>query len=219
MPGLGLQASVRACWGGLELIDFFSDLSEESRKGGFFLGSETAEDEVDVAELLAEFIVPCAKAETGEIGGVEVFGDGFETVVAAGAALGAVTKTIERQVEVVADDEDVLERNSVEIGEFGDSAAGIVVESLGFDEDFVAVFKPEGMEFGFLPGEIFDFGIKIKCQKTEVVASEVVFWARVTEPDDEFHESIITFFARFGEVLMFWRAVVTWLRFCGRSRE
>lgn len=65
---------------------------------------------------------------------------------------------------------------------------------MGFDKNPVAVFEPEGVEFGFLPGEIFDFGIKIKCQEAEVVASEVVFWAGVAEADDEFHRYIIAFF-------------------------
>lgn len=53
-----------------------------------------------------------------------------------------------------------------------------------------------------MPGEIFDFGIKIECQEAEVVAGEVVFRAGIAEANDKFHESIITFSAQFGEVSM-----------------
>lgn len=167
------------------------NFGKESGEGGFFLGGKAAEDEIDVAKFLAEFVVPCAEAKTWKIGGAEIFGDGFEAVVAAGAAFGAVAEAVERQVKIVADDEDVFERDFVEIDEFGDGAAGIIVKSLRFDEDLIAVFEPEGVELRFLPGEILDFGIKIKRQEAEVVASEVVFWARIAEADDEFHRYII----------------------------
>jgi len=121
---------------------------------------------------------------------MEIFGDGLEAVVAAATAFGAVAETVERKIEVVADDEDVFEGDFVEIGEFGDGATRVVVKSLGFDEDFVAGFQPEGVELGLLPGfEVVNFGIKIEGEEAEVVAGEVVFWARVAEADDEFHIS------------------------------
>lgn len=170
------------------------DFGEKGGESGFFLGGKAAEDEIDITKFLAEFIVPGAEAKTRKISSMKIFGDGFEAVVAAGAALGAVAEAAERQVKIITNDQDVFEGDFVEIGEFGDGTAGIVIESLRFDKNPVAVFEPEGMEFGFLPGEIFDFGIKIKCQETEVVASEVVFWARVAETDDEFHRYIIAFF-------------------------
>lgn len=186
----GLAAS-RFC---LELVNLLDNFGEEGRESGFFLGGKAAENEIDVAEFLAEFIVPGAEAKTRKIGSMERFGDGFETVVAAGAALGAVAEAAERQIKIITNDQDVFEGDFVEIGEFGDGAAGIVIESLGFDKDLIAVFEPEGVEFGLLPGEIFDFGIKIKRQEAEVMAGEVVFWAGVAEADDEFHRYIIAFF-------------------------
>lgn len=129
-------------WGGLrlEFVDFLRDSGKEGGEGGFFLGSEAAKNEIDVAEFLAEFVVPGAEAETRKVSRMEVFGDGFEAVVAAAAAFGAIAKTVEGQVKIVADDKDVFEGDFVEIGKVDDGAAGIVVESLGFDEDFVAVF-------------------------------------------------------------------------------
>lgn len=71
---------------------------------------------------------------------MEIFGDGLEAVVAAAAAFGSVAETVERKIEVVADDEDVFEGDFVKIDEFGDGATRVVVKSLGFDEDFVAGF-------------------------------------------------------------------------------
>lgn len=141
---------------------------------------------------MAEFVVPRAEAEAREIGRMEIFGDGLEAVVTTAAAFGAVAETVEWEIEIVADDEDVLEGDFVEIGEFGDGAAGVVVKSLGFDEDFVAGFQPEGVELGLLPGfEAVDFGIKIEGEEAEAVAGEVVFWAGIAEADDELHENII----------------------------
>lgn len=186
--------------GGLDFVDFCGDFGEKSGEGGFFFGGEATEDEVDVAEFLTEGVVPCAEAKAWKVGCVEGFGDGFEAVVAATTASHAIAKTVERQVEIVADDENVLEGNFVKIDKFGNGATGIVVESLRFDEDFVAVFEPNGMEFGFLPVEIFNFSIKIEGEKAEVVASEVVFGAGVAEADDEFHEGIIASFEAYSEV-------------------
>ncbi len=43
--------------------------------------------------------------------------------------------------------------------EFLNGAAGFVVKILGFDQDTVVIFCPDGAEFGFLPVEIVNFGI------------------------------------------------------------
>lgn len=175
-------------------VEVAGDTGEEVGEGGLFFGGEAAEDEVDVAKGAAEVVVAGAEAKAREIGGVERFGDGFETVVATAATFGAVARGAEGEVEIVADDEDVLEGDFVEIDELLDGAAGIVVESLGLDEDFVAGFEPEGVKLGFLPVEMVDFGIKIKGEEAEIVAREIVFGAGITEADDEFHEDIITCF-------------------------
>lgn len=63
---------------------------------------------------------------------------------------------------------------------------------MGLDKDAVAVFEPEGAEFGLLPGEMLDFGIKIEGEKAVIMAGKIVFWTGVAEADDEFHEIIIT---------------------------
>ena len=53
--------------------DFFEDFGELL----FFFRREFREDEVDVADLFAECIVPCSEAEAGEVFGAKVGDDGF----------------------------------------------------------------------------------------------------------------------------------------------
>lgn len=173
------------------LVDFLADGGEEGGESGLFFGGEAAEDEFDVAEGAAEVGIVSAETEAGEVGGVEVASDGFEAVVAAAGAVEAVANFSEGEVEIVADDEEVARREFVEVEEGADGLAGFVVESLGFDEEAVAVFEPKGIEFRFLPIKMMDFGVKVKSEKTEIMAGEVVFVAGVAEADDEFHGVII----------------------------
>ena len=99
----------------------------------------------------------------------------------------------EFEVEVVTDAEDVFGRDFVEVGEVSDCGADVVVESLGFDEDGASLFFPDGVEFFVrFPFEIVDFEVKIKGEKAEVVAGEVVLAAGVAKGDDEVHGYIIT---------------------------
>lgn len=179
------------CWLRGVLVDFLADGGEEGGESGLFFGGEAAEDEFDVAEGVAEVGIVGAEAEAGEVGGVEVAGDGFEAIVAAAGAVEAVADFPEGEVEIVADDEEVARGEFIEVEEGADSLAGFVVESLGFDEKAVAVFEPEGIEFWFLPIKMIDFRVKVKSKKTEIVASKVVFVAGVAEADDEFHGVII----------------------------
>lgn len=53
-------------------------------------GGEAAEDEVDVADFLAEGVVAGAEAETAELIRIEVLEDGFEAVIGASGAMFAV---------------------------------------------------------------------------------------------------------------------------------
>ena len=121
-------------------IDAGGDFSEKAGESGFFVRSELAEDEVDVAELLADFGIVGAEAEAGEIGGFELAGDGFEAVVPSAAAAFAEADLAKIEVKIVAEDENVARREFIEAHEIGDGEAGIVVEGLGLEEDFVAGF-------------------------------------------------------------------------------
>ena len=150
-----------------------------------------SEDKVDVADLLTDGGVVGAEAKARELVGAKVSGDGFEAVVATAAAVFAVAKGAELKVKIIANHEDVLGSDLVEAGEGLDGLTGFVVEGLGFDEDGAPLFQPDGAEFGFLPAELMDFGVKIQRQKAEIVASEVVLVAWVAEADDETHGYII----------------------------
>lgn len=172
-------------WGlGGVFVDGAADFAEEVGEEGFFLGSEAGEDEVDVAELCAELGVVSAEAEAGEIVGAEVVRNGFEAVVAATGAFGAVADGLERQVEIVADGEDVGGVDFVVIGEISDGEAGVVVEIAGFEENAVAIFEPDAVHFGVFPGEIVDFGIKIQGETAEIMARPVINISRVSESDN-----------------------------------
>ena len=122
--------------------------------------------------------------------------DRFETVVAAGGAFFAFAGGAEREIEVVADAEDVCGWDFVKVGESADGGADVVVKSLGLDEDGVALFAPDGVEFFVrLPFEVVDFEVKIEGEETEVVAGEVILATGVAKGDDEIHVYIITGFA------------------------
>ena len=121
-------------------VDAGGDFSEKVGEGGFFVRCKLAEDEVDVAELLADFGVVGAEAETGEIGGFELARDGFEAVVPSAAAAFAEADLAEIEVKIVAEDENVARREFIETHEIGDGETGVVVEGLGLEEDFVAGF-------------------------------------------------------------------------------
>lgn len=120
-----------------------------------------AEDEVDIAEFGADCGVVRAEAEAGEVFGAEVGGDGFQAVVPSARAFSAETGLAERQVEIIANDRDVFGWDFVEMGESLDGFAGIIIESLWFDEDSVAVFIPKSIILRSFPVEMMNFGIKI----------------------------------------------------------
>lgn len=117
--------------------------------------------------------------------------DGFEAIITSAGASEAIASGAEVELEVIAKDENIGRWDFVKMGESLDGLAGIIIKSLRFEEDLVAVFEPESVHFGLLPVEMVDFGIKIKRQKPEIMASEIIFWAGITEADDEFHEDII----------------------------
>lgn len=136
---------------------------------------------------MADGGVVSADAEAGEVARAEGRSDGFETIIAAAGAFGAVADLAEFEIEIVADDENVVGGEFVKMDEFLDGAAGKIVEILGFEEDAVTVFGPESAKFGFLPVEVVDFGIEIECQKADIVTGEIVFGAGIAEADEEFH--------------------------------
>jgi len=118
----------------------------------------------------------------------------FEAIIAGTAALLSGSEGAERQVKIVADNEDIRGGiEFVEFDEFGDGFADAVVEGLGFDKDNIICSGGVGEEFGFgFEGEIVDFGIKIESEKAEIVAGKVIFPAWIAKTDDEFHKHIVS---------------------------
>ena len=149
------------------------------------------ENEVDVADLLTDGGVVGAETEAWELVGAKVSGDGFEAVIAAAGPVFAVAESAKLKIKVITDHENIFGDDLVKAGEGLDGLAGFVVEGLRFDENGASLLQPDGAEFGFLPAELMNFGVKIQRQKAKIVASEVVLVAWVTEADDETHGYII----------------------------
>ena len=106
--------------------------------------------------------------------------------------MSALTDLAELEVEIVADDKNVLWRDLIKVGKSADGCTDIVVKGLGFNDDSVALFLPDGIKFlVWFPLKAFNLEIKIKRQKTEVVASEIIFGTWVAKGDNKFHEKII----------------------------
>ena len=87
---------------------------------------------------------------------------GLEAVVSSCGAGLAVAEEAEVEIEVVADDEDILGWDFVKFGKIAHGEAGIVIKSLRFNEDVVALFAPDsGMFLVWFPAPALYFGIKI----------------------------------------------------------
>jgi len=158
------------------------------RKLATFVIGEFAEDEIGVADAVAESVIGGANAIAREIIGAEVVDYGFKAVVAASAAAFAETKFAEFEREIVANGEEILRRELVEIHDGARDLPYFVVIALGFDEEAVTVFGDEGAEFRLvLPVKFVDFGIKIERQKADVVAREIVLVAWVAKSNNDFH--------------------------------
>lgn len=142
-------------------VDSLADFEEEIGEKLLFFGGEAREDEIDVAELRAKLVVVGAEAKPRKIFGAEVVCDRFEAVIAATGAFSAVADGLERQVEIVADGEDVGGVDFVVVGKIFDGEAGIVVKIIGFEENTVTIFKPDGVHFLIFPGEMVNLGIEV----------------------------------------------------------
>ncbi len=149
---------------------------------------EFAEDKFGVADAVAECVVGGADAVAWKIVSTEVVDHRFEAVVAARAAAFAKAELAEFEREIIANGEEILRCELIEIHDGTRDLPYLVVVALGFDEEAVAVFGDEGAEFWLvLPVEFVDFGIKIERQKADVVAREIVLVTRIAESNNDFH--------------------------------
>ena len=173
-------------------IEAGGDGFEEVRELGFFTFGKFGEDEVDIADFFSQSVISCPEAKPWEVLGAKILNDRFKTVVAAGGAMSALTDFTELEVEIVADDKNILWRDLIKVGKSADGCTDIVIKSLGFNNDGIALFLPDGIKFLVrFPLKAFNLEIKIKRQKAEVVASEVIFGTWVAKSDDKFHKKII----------------------------
>ena len=130
-----------------------------------------------------------ADFEAGESIGAKMFDEGFDAVMAAGAAFIAESEPSEREADIVIDDEAVL-RFPFEVAEdFADGASAEVHEGLGFGEKDGGI-RPFG-DAGFPFGELLEVDAvtlrkEVEKHEADVVAGVFIFPAWVAETDDEF---------------------------------
>lgn len=94
---VGLENFLDALEGGLEKIwELFP-----------FFGGKFAKNKFGVADFLANCGIISADAEARKIASAESCGDGFETIIAAAGAFGAVANLAEIEIEIIADDENI----------------------------------------------------------------------------------------------------------------
>ena len=119
--------------------------------------------------------------------GAEMLGDGFDAVVAAGAALAANAQVAYGQVQVVLDDGDVFRVDVVEVGivAHGDAAEVHVGGGLD-DDDFFggAVFGAVGVAVFFAEGDAEALGQFIHDHEANVMPCVFVFSADIAQADD-----------------------------------
>lgn len=128
-----------------------------------FFRCELAENEIDVAYTLAKLLIAGAEAKAWEIFGAEMLNGGLEAIVAACAAPLAEADLAEWEIEIVANNENILRGELVKVAEAADTHALIVIESLWFYEENIAVLGDFGFELWlWLESEIMNFGIKIE---------------------------------------------------------
>lgn len=77
-------------------MDFLEGAFKDFPESVFFSVRKMTEDEINIAEFLANFGIVCAEAEAGKIFGAKVIDDRLETVVATTRAMLTETSFTER---------------------------------------------------------------------------------------------------------------------------
>lgn len=127
-----------------------------------FFWRELTKDKINIADALTELIVAGAEAKARKVFGAKMLDSRLEAVVAACAAPLTEADLAEWKIKVVANYQNILRGEFIEVAEAADAHALIIVESLRLYEEDVAVFGDFGFELWlWLESEIMDFGIKI----------------------------------------------------------
>lgn len=91
-----------------EVVDFGGNLLEEGGEPVLLGGGEMSEDEVDVAELLADGRITSTETKAGKILGLEMLNNRFEAVVPSTGAVFAVAEFAELEVKIITNHEEIL---------------------------------------------------------------------------------------------------------------
>jgi len=184
--------------GGGEREHHLHGLVDGGLDGGFHLvGGELAQHVFDLVALCE--VVADAEAEAREVAVAEGFDDVVEAVVGASAAFGAHPQPAGGQVDVVADDEDVLRRHVLMVHPVADGLAAEVHVGGGHGQD----------ERASLVLPLGDVGVPVGAEgcrqllsqrvhhlKTDVVARAGILVLSISQPEyDEF--STIFHFSKF----------------------
>ena len=131
----------------------------------FALGRrEFREDEIDIANLFADWFVAGTEAQTRKIFIAEFANGGFEAVVTAGGAALAIAKFAKVEVKIIANDQEVGNIRLVEINYRANTTPDVVIKSLWlYKKQIVFIVASDLCEkFSFaLPVDLGEFGVKI----------------------------------------------------------
>ena len=122
---------------------------------------------------------------------IKVLNRAAQTVVPAGAALGAQPQPPEGKVHVVDQNQQLLRRNAVPIESGADGATAVVHVGLRHQQPQPLLpdpcFSGKTMQLGLLTeAETIGLGHPLEGHETDVVASPCVFVARVSQANDQF---------------------------------
>ena len=183
---------------GIELIHGRADAHEGPSAGArddllrqlgnllFLLVGEVAQHEVDLLSL-GEFMTD-ADAQARPLLALQELGDVFQAVVAAVAAGCTQTQRPEGEVDVVADDQDVVQLDVQLLLPIADGVAGQVHVGRGLQEVEFAPFVADDGHVAVAAGlenDIGCLGPGIQYHKADVVSCGGVFGTDVAESDDQ----------------------------------
>ena len=112
-----------------------------------FFWRELTKDKIDVTDALTEPIVAGAEAKAWKVFGAKMLDSRLEAVIAACAAPLAEADLAEWKIKVVANYQNILRGEFIEVAEAADAHALIIVESLRLYKEDVAIFCDFSFKF------------------------------------------------------------------------
>jgi hypothetical protein len=154
-----------------------------------FAGAKSLQDEI--CWILLTWGSADSEPESGDVFGREFPEDIGEAFLAAGGSGGAPAEFSEREVQVVADDEDVLRVDLKVPRELDDGVTAEVHEGQGFDEQNFGGVLEAFLDFRLKP-ELGSRSIPAGCEfgndiEANIVSGFCILLAGISEPDDQLH--------------------------------